>query len=243
MNVATGAFLNAIGILAGALFGLAQRAPPSARVQDFLRRALGAATAFFGLRLVWLNVNGTFWPCARQILIALLAIVLGNLAGKILSLQKISNRLGRIAGNRIAARQSTAPQRAGDGFLACTVLFCAAPLGLLGAVTDGLAGDFYLLAVKAVMDGLAMVTFVKLFRWPVALTAVPVFLFLNGLALSLHYGIQPWLDANDLTGSINVAAGFVTCLVPLVIFEVRRVELNSYLPAIFIAPLLKFWLG
>ena len=39
----TGAFLNAIGILLGALFGLAQRSPLPARAQDFFRRALGAA--------------------------------------------------------------------------------------------------------------------------------------------------------------------------------------------------------
>ena len=61
-----------------------------------------------------------------------------------------------------------------DGFCACTILFWAAPLGLLGAVADGLSGYFYLLAVKGVMDGLAMASFVKMFRWPAALSAVPV---------------------------------------------------------------------
>ena len=61
----TGAFLNALGILLGALFGLAQRAPLSLRTQDYFRRALGAFTVFFGLRLVWLGVNGTFGSCAK----------------------------------------------------------------------------------------------------------------------------------------------------------------------------------
>ncbi|HEY2329848.1 MAG TPA: DUF554 family protein, partial [Verrucomicrobiae bacterium] len=131
----TGAFLNAIGILLGALFGLAQRAPLSLRTQDYFRRALGAFTVFFGLRLVWLGDNGTFGSCVKQIFIALLAVLFGNWLGRLLRLQKISNRLGRFAGNRIAASQSKSPQRAGDGFLACTILFCAAPLGLLGAVT------------------------------------------------------------------------------------------------------------
>ena len=85
----TGAFLNAIGILIGSLFGLMLNKPLSMRAQDFFRRALGAATIFFGLQLVWLNVNGTFFSCAKQIFIALLALVLGNLLGKLLSLQKI----------------------------------------------------------------------------------------------------------------------------------------------------------
>ena len=38
-----------------------------------------------------------FCRALKQIFIALLAVVLGNLLGKILGLQKISNRLGRYA--------------------------------------------------------------------------------------------------------------------------------------------------
>jgi uncharacterized membrane protein YqgA involved in biofilm formation len=232
----TGAFLNALGILLGALFGLAQRAPLSLRTQDYFRRALGAFTVFFGLRLVWLGVNGNFGSCLKQLFIALLAVTLGNWLGRLLRLQKISNRLGRFAGDKIAARQSTAPQRAGDGFLACTILFCAAPLGLLGAITDGLAGDFYLLAIKAVMDGLAMTGFIKIFGWPAALSAFPVYAVLGGLTVACQVGAQPFLEVRGLPDSLNVAAGLVACAVALVILEVRKVELANYLPALLVAP-------
>ena len=93
------------------------------------------------------------------------------------------------------------------------------------------------------MDGLAMMSFVKMFRWPVALAALPVFLFLDGLTLAVRLGAKPWLDAHLLTGSVNVTAGLITCIVALVIFQVRRVELNGYLPALVVAPLLAHWLG
>jgi uncharacterized membrane protein YqgA involved in biofilm formation len=239
----TGAFLNALGILLGALFGLAQRAPLSARTQDYFRRALGAFTVFFGLRLVWLGVNGTFGSCAKQVFIALLAVTLGNWIGRLLRLQKVSNRLGRFAGNLIVSPQSKAPQRAGDGFLACTVLFCAAPLGLLGAVTDGLSGDFYLLAVKAVMDGLAMSSLVKMSGGLTALSAFPVYAVLGALTLACQAGAKPFLDAHGLLDSVNVAAGLVACAVALVILEVRKVELTNFLPALAVAPLLARLLG
>jgi uncharacterized membrane protein YqgA involved in biofilm formation len=232
----TGAFFNALGILLGALFGLAQRAPLSLRTQDYFRRALGAFTVFFGLRLVWLGVNGTFGSCAKQLFLALLAVTLGNWLGRLLRLQKISNRLGRFAGNLIASTHSKVPPRAGDGFLACTVLFCAAPLGLLGVVTDGLTGDFYLLAVKAVMDGLAMTGFIKIFGWPAALSAFPVYAVLGGLTLACQIGARPFLDAHGLLDSVNVAAGLVACAVALVILEVRKVELANFLPAVVVAP-------
>jgi len=236
-----GAFLNALGILTGALFGLVWRTPLSARTQNFFRRALGAAVVFSGLRLVWLHVNGSFPACAKQMFIAFLAVVLGNWAGRLLRLQKMSNRLGRFAGNLIKSPPAGPPRKSGDGFTACTILFCAAPLGLLGAVTDGLTGDFYLLAVKAVMDALAMTGFVKIFGWSSALSAFPVFLFLGAVTLAGQFYAKPLLDAHGLADSVNVAGGLIACFIALVIFEIRKVELANYLPGLALAPLLT-WL-
>jgi hypothetical protein len=237
-----GAFLNAAGILLGALFGLARPQPLSLQLQVFFRSGLGAFTFFFGLRLVWENLAGKFWTDVKQILIAALALVLGNALGKLLALQTFSNRLGRHAAKRLAAAQKNPPGQPTDGFMTGTILFCAAPLGLVGAVTDGLADYFYLLAVKAVMDALAMVSFAHVFRWPAALSAFSVYLFLSLLTLSVHFGALPWLAAHALTESVNAAAGLLVCSMALVIFEVRRVELANYLPALAVAPLLTWML-
>jgi len=238
----TGAFLNAIGILLGALFGLAQSMPVSARRQDFFRRGLGAGTVFFGLRLVWLGVNGSLQPCVKQILIALVAVTIGNWTGRLMCLQKISNCLGRFAGNLITSAQTKRLRRVGDGFLACTILFCASPLGWMGAITDGLASDYYLLAVKAVMDGLAMSGFVKMYGWPTLFSAFPVYAFLGGLTLACQVYLKPFLDGHGLSDSVNVTAGFMACAVALVIWEVRKVELANYLPGLAFAPLITWWL-
>ena len=243
----TGAFINAMGILIGGLLGLAMLQPLSLRLQVFFRSALGAGTIFFGVQLVWLSVNGTFLSVAKQLFIAVLAVTLGFWMGKLLRLQKLSNRLGRYAGNLVAAAQSDAPRKISGGFTACVILFCAAPLGLLGAVTDGLpAGDsptgyFWLLAVKAVMDGLAMTGFVKVFGWPSALSAFPVFALLGGITLACQLWARPLLEAHGLVGSVDAAAGFIACAIALMIFEIRRIELANFLPALAVAPLLA-WL-
>jgi uncharacterized membrane protein YqgA involved in biofilm formation len=126
------------------------------------------------------------------------------------------------------------------------VLFCAAPLGWLGAVADGLSGYFWLLAVKAVMDALAMTSFIKIFRWPAALSAFPVFVLLGGITLVCRLYAAPFLDSHslhehDLINSVNAAAGVIACAVALVIFEIRKVELANFLPGLAMAPLL-VWL-
>ncbi|MGA2029680.1 MAG: DUF554 family protein [Verrucomicrobiota bacterium] len=238
----TGASLNAIGILIGGLFGLASYKPLSPRVQNYFKNALGTLTVFFGLRLVWLGIlsNTELHLSAKlkQIVAALLAVTIGSLLGEILCLQKISNYLGRHASKTIASAQSKRTRKARDGFTACAILFCAAPLGLIGAVTDGLSGYFWLLAIKAVMDGLAMVSFVRIFRWPAMLSAIPVFISLSIIAFACRFYVQPFLESYKLVGSVNAVSGFITCAAALVIFEIRKVELANFLPSVAIAPLL-----
>jgi uncharacterized protein len=239
----TGAFLNALGILLGGLFGLAQRTPLSAQTQDFFRRILGAAAVFSGLWLVWLHVNGSFFLCVKQILMGVAALTLGSWLGKLLRLQLISNRLGRYAGSLISNRQSSSPSTTGTGFIACTILFCASPLGLLGAVTEGLSGDFYLLAVKAAMDGLATAGLMKISGWPTALSAFPVYVLIGALTLASQDCLKPLLAAHGWADSVIVTGGFMACAVSLVILEVRKVELANYLPALAVAPLLAWLLN
>ena len=232
-----GAFLNTLGILLGAIFGLAWRGQWSAHAQNQIKSLLGAFTALCGLQLIWQNIGGSFTSVLKQLFFAVLALVLGNLIGKILGLQKFSNRLGRHAATLIAAAETTTPQPA-SGFIVATILFCAAPLGILGAVTDGLSNYFYPLVLKAVMDGLATLSFVKIFRWPVAFAAASVFFFLNDITLVVHTFALPWLDADHALHAVNVAAGLIICATTLVVLEVRRVELANYLPALAVAPVL-----
>jgi uncharacterized membrane protein YqgA involved in biofilm formation len=237
MAITTGAFMNAIGILLGSIIGLALETPFSLRAQLLLRNAIGAFNFLFGVRLIYLNIGGSFMSCLKQIFIALLAVIVGFWVGKLLRFQRMSNYLGHLSGNAIVAAQKAPGQNASDGFNACAILFCAAPLGLIGAVSDGLSGYYYLLAVKAVMDALAMTGFIRLFRWPSALSAIPVYVFFSAISMAVQFHVAPHLSPSEVN-SINATAGFLACTITIVIFEIRKVALANYLPALAIAPLL-----
>lgn len=232
-----GPFLNALGIFLGALFGLVRRDVLTPRTQQACQSLLGAFTALCGLHLIWLNIGGGASHVLKQIFLAFLSVILGNLLGKVLHLQKMSNYFGQHAARLLAAPQNHRPVKPFDGFIAASILFCAAPLGIIGAVTSGLDGYYFPLVLKAAMDGLAMTSFVKMFRWPVALAALPVLVFQNGLAHGVHVFVLPWLTAPEWVQAINVAAGMNICAATLVILGVRRVELANYLPSLVIAPL------
>src|SRR6185312_8215121 len=96
-----GTILNVAAIVLGGLAGLMIRKQPSASTQSFFKVALGVATVYFGLRLTWLGINGSFGQSLKQIGIILLSLSLGNLLGKLLHLQKASNRIGNLTRDRM----------------------------------------------------------------------------------------------------------------------------------------------
>jgi len=218
--------------------------PFSAQTQVFIKLMLGVFVMFFGLRLTWLSIGGPALDVFRQIIIAAVAMVVGHLIGKLLRLQQGSNYLGQQARKLIEGNRKDAPHRFSNGMNACAILFCAAPLGILGAIQDGLpvrAGDtgyFAPLAVKAVMDGLAMMGFVTIFGVGAILSALPVFVFLGTITMATHVFLDPFLRTHLLLDSVNTVGGLLVCTVGVVIFEVRRVELANYLPALVVAPLI-----
>ena len=243
----TGAILNATGILIGSFIGLARSAPLSAQTQAFFKLALGVFSIFFGLRLTWMSVNGSITSVSKQVLILCLAFILGRLLGRLLHLQKASNRAGQYARRLIEETQTNSSLQFSNGLNACAILFCASPLGIVGAVQDGLPGTgqdtgyFYPLAVKAVMDGLAMLSFVRMFGAGSMLAAFPVLLLQGVITLGCSVYLEPFLRMHALLDSVNAVGGMIVCTVGLVIFEIKRVELADYLPALVLAPLITWW--
>src|SRR5207248_1866341 len=120
----------------------------------------------------------------------------------------------------------------------CAALFCAAPLGILGALQDGLSGYFYPLIVKGLIDGLATRGFVPLFGWGVMLSVIPVLAFQGTITLLASQFLPPFLRAHELLDSINAVGGLLVFCVAMVILDIKKVALADYLPSLAFAPLL-----
>ena len=233
-----GTYLNAGAILLCGILGLLVRGDVPVRRQQQLKVLLGVATAFFGLQLLWKGLaSGTVKFFFYQFVIVLIAMVVGHALGKLSRIQSLMNRIGKSAKTKLELASANPAKRGSDGFLAATLLFCAAPLGIVGALVDGLSGYFQPLAVKAVMDGLAAFSFARMFGWTAALSAVPVLSLLSGLTL-LGQGLEPWLTQHAVLGVFQGTAGLMITYVALIIFEVKKVELGNYLPCLLVAPLL-----
>ncbi len=225
------------GILVGGVAGLVRKKPLPVATESYLRLVLAVFTVFYGLRLTWLSLGGTFWQVCKQMLLLVVALSIGKLLGRLLRLQKLSNRLGQSARDNLNSA-NTGRASPGAGFRTCAVLFCAAPLGILGALQDGWSNYPYALALKGVMDGLAAMGFIGLFGWGVLLSVVPVFALQGILTLLAARLLGPFLASHGLLDSVNAVGGMLVFCVALIMLGLKRLELTDYLPSLAVAPLL-----
>src|SRR5438034_11096970 len=107
----TGTILNAAAILMGGIVGLTASRQPSLAHQTALRILLGAFTVYAGLSATWQAVTGDFLHVLKQFTIVLLALMLGNLTGKLLRVQKSLNHLGQYAKQKISDTRPASPRR------------------------------------------------------------------------------------------------------------------------------------
>jgi uncharacterized membrane protein YqgA involved in biofilm formation len=237
----TGAWINALGIVAGGAWGLAAAKPIPPTYPWALQIILGVFTVWFGLKLTCASLTANFRQVLEQMGIVILAMVLGKVTGKLLRLQKLSNSLGRRAKQTLAAPASET--RFNDGFLLATGLFCVGPLALLASVQEGLTGFSPVFLVKAGIDGLATYAFCQTFGWGVILSAIPV-LALESTMIRGAQLLEPVLRQRPwpLLDAINATDGLLIFCVAMIILGLKKIEVADYFPSLAFAPLLTWCL-
>ncbi len=232
-----GTLMNGLGILVGIALFFLWRRTPSAATQDTWRTGLAIVTVLAGLHLFWAHLGGGFWGVIRQTLIVMVSLSLGSLTGYLLGLQKGSNRLGSYATRLMEEAVRTGHARFQDGFLTSVILFCVAPISLLGALQEGLVGDWRSFAVKTCVDTLGAMSFAGIFGLRVLAVIVPVVAWHGSLTLGFRL-LAPWLNQHGLIPIILATSGMLLCALALQIIQIRRIRVTDYLPCLIIAPTL-----
>ena len=238
-----GTIINAAGILIGGIVGLTATKQPSMEYQRAVKGLMGILITYVGLKMTFFDsLNGSIGHRFKQLFIVLLALILGKIIGQSLHLQKGVNKLGKIAQEKFSQAQPNAPQRAGEGFITCTLLFCVGPMSIIGSLQDGLEGKWETLAIKAVMDGFSTMAFVPTFGWGVILSVIPVVAYQGSITLAAGF-VSAYLKNQDpaLMLSVNATGGLLVFCIALIVLDLKKIQLADYLPSLAVAPLLT-WL-
>jgi uncharacterized membrane protein YqgA involved in biofilm formation len=219
----SGTLLNAVTVLIGGLLGtaLGDRLPASLR--ENVVRGVGLFTLAMGVKFAIDTTN---------LLFVLGAMVLGGVAGWLLSVDARLNQLGEALQRRFA-RGTTST--VAEAFVTASIIFCVGPLTFLGSIQNGLTGDASLLTVKSVLDGFTAIALAATLGWGVLLTIPLILVYQGGLALgaSLFVGLLSDLQLREM----SAVGGLLIIGVGLKLLGIRDVKVADFLPAIIVSPL------
>jgi len=222
INIGTVALGGVIGLFFGGYL------PP--RFRDTVISGLGLFTFAIGIKLFLETHNA---------MIAVGAILIGGLLGEWWNIEAFLQTLGAKLESRFASREE---DQLGDrrfirGFLTATLLFEVGPMTILGAIQDGLSGDYSLLAIKSVMDGFAAFALASALGVGVLFSVLGILIYQGGITL-LAAQAQAILSEAMIAELTAVGGVLLLGLAIGSLLELRPIKTGNLLPAIVVAPLI-----
>jgi len=225
-----GTLINFAAILAGGLIGLLAGNRIPLKVRQSLTSALGLFTLAYGVHI---------FSQTQNMLVPLSSIVLGTIAGEALKIEELLNSLGERIQQRVERGTSAGSpdaQRFITGFVTASLLFCIGPMAILGSIQDGLVGDYQMLAIKSILDGITAIAFASTFGVGVLLSAAMVLVYQGAISL-LAGTIGKGFDQSVILEMTSVGGVILAGIAISNLLEIKKIRIGSFLPALLIVVL------
>ncbi len=226
----TGTLLNVAAILIGGILGMVLGARFPERMRQTITAGLGLFTLAMGFQMFLSTKNS---------LIVLGSVALGGVIGELCGIEDGLLKLGQSLEARFlgSTQPGEAESRFVRGFLATTLMFCVGPLAILGPIQDGLTGNYQVLAVKSILDGLVSLAFAATLGSGVLFSALAVLVYQGGISLLAAQANA--LISASMTAELTAVGGVLLMGIAISgLLEIRKVRVASLLPALVIAPLI-----
>lgn len=221
----TGTIINAAAIVGAGLIGLALRKGIPADISRTMQDGMGLLIIIIGIQ---------YGLQAENLAVIGLSLAFGAAIGEWRRWEARLDALGRKLQNRFGNGDSYFVK----GFVSATLLFCVGAMAVVGSLEDGLTGNYQILLVKSMLDGIFSLLFAASMGVGVLFSAVPVLLYQG--AISLGAGVIKPLLTDVMLTNITALGGVLIAGLGLNILGVTRIKVANLLPGILLVPLFMF---
>ena len=227
-----GTLINTAAIILGGVLGSLFGKLLKERHQDSLQKACGVSVLFIAIAGVLEGMltieNGSLVGGRALLLVGSLA--LGALAGELINLEhwfeKFGEWLKQKTGNSKDARFV-------DGFVTASLTVCIGAMAIVGAIEDGINGNYSILLTKAILDLIIIMVMTGSLGKGCIFSAIPMFL-LQGSVTVLAVLIKP-LMTDAALGNLSLVGNVLIFCVGINLVWGKKVRVANLLPAIIFA--------
>ena len=232
-----GTFINGAAILLGGILGMLFGKALPQRCQDGLAKVCGVSTLFIGISGVleeMISVEGSGIKTDGALLI-IICLALGALVGEWINIEGAFERFGQWL--KVKSGSAKDP-RFVEGFLTASFTVCIGAMAIVGALEDGLTGDFSILATKAILDFIIILVMASSLGKGCMFSAIPVVLWQGAITL-LAKVVAPIMTDAALSNLSLVGNVLIFCVGINLVWG-SKVRVANLLPAIVFAVVAAF---
>lgn len=230
--VGLGTIINTAAIVAGGVLGKLFGRFLSESAQESLTRVCGVSTLFIAIAGAlegMMKVQGDSLVSGQSLLI-ICCLALGALIGEMLGIEDGLKRFGEWL------KRKTGNERdAGfvNAFVTTSLTVCVGAMAIVGAIEDGINGDYSILATKAVLDLIIVIVMTGSMGKGCAFSAIPVAI-LQGSVTALAGLLRPVMTAQALANLSLIGSVLIFCVGVNLVWN-RGLKVANMLPALVLA--------
>ena len=230
--IGLGTIINVAGIIAGGIIGRFGGKLLSERVQDTVGKACGVCVLMLGVGGAMegmLSVTDGKVSSGGSMLMVV-SLALGALVGELCNIEGLFERFGQWL--KVKTGNAKDPKFV-DGFVTASLTVCIGAMAVVGAIEDGIAGNYSVLATKAVLDFIIVMVMACSLGWGCVFSALPVGV-VEGLLTLLARLIRPIMTDVALGNLSFIGSVLIFCVGINLVFG-QKVRVANLLPALVFA--------
>lgn len=232
-----GTIINTVAIIIGGLLGLQF----GRFIKEEMQKSLGIAN---GVTVLMIGIAGTMSGMLAisdggltsvKSMFAVLSIVIGAVIGEILNIEGLFERFGTWLKMKTGNAKD---KNFVEGFVTASLTVSIGAMAIIGAIQDGIYGDYSLLATKAVLDLVIIMVMTCSMGKGCIFSAIPVFALQGSVTIFASW-VKVFMTDAALANLSLVGSILIFC-VGLNLVWGKMVRVANLLPAIIVAVVMSY---
>lgn len=236
--IGLGTIINAAAVIAGGFVGMVIKKGLKQRFQDTILQALGLAVIFLGisgtLEELFVVDKSRITSVGTMLMVG--SLVLGAIVGEWINIEGHIENFGAFLKRKVKSEHDHGFI---EGFVVTSLTICVGAMAIVGALQDGLTGDYSMLATKAILDGAIVIIFAATFGIGAIFSVVPL-VILQGSVTLLARVIQPFMTEEMISNLSLVGSMLIFCVGANLLLK-AKIKVANMLPALLFVVLYSFF--
>ena len=235
--IGLGTIINCASILAGGILGLLFGRFLKEEVQDSLTKTCGISTIFIAIAgalesMLRIEQNSLV---SNGSLLIVGCLAMGTLIGEILNIENLFERFGEWLKFKTGNAKDN---RFIEAFVVSSLTVCIGAMAIVGAIEDGITGDFSILSTKAILDLIIIMVMTSAMGKGCIFSAIPVGILQGTITLLARF-VSPVMTKEALSNLSMIGSILIFCVGINLVWG-KKIRVANMLPAVGLAIIVAF---